>query len=75
MALTDMLGSLFILILSWVVGMIFPVALSLVVTYAGHSLSWYCRPYLLIPLYAAPSLFGIGFVHFITRRLLESKVR
>lgn len=73
MALTDLLGSLFILILSWVVGIIFPVALSLVVTYAGHSLSWYCRPYLLIPLYAAPSLFGIGFVHFITRRLLESK--
>ena len=74
LSFTNLLVSMFVLVLSWIVGIIFPVALSIILTHARRSLSWFCRPYLLIPLYAIPSLLGIGFVHFITRRLLESKV-
>ncbi|XP_015755678.1 PREDICTED: endoplasmic reticulum metallopeptidase 1-like isoform X2 [Acropora digitifera] len=73
LSFTNLLVSVLILVLSWIVGIIFPVTLSIIVTHARRSLSWFCRPYLLIPLYAFPSLLGIGFVHFITRRVLESK--
>ena len=51
-----------------------PMAVAALLTYTGHSLTWYCRPYLLLALYAAPSMFGVGFVHFLARRSLVSKV-
>ncbi|KAJ7330591.1 Endoplasmic reticulum metallopeptidase 1 [Desmophyllum pertusum] len=50
-----------------------PMAVAALLTYTGHSLTWYCRPYLLLALYAAPSMFGVGFVHFLARRSLVSK--
>ena len=73
-SLTDLFTSLLTLVLSWLVGIAFPAVLSLLLTYTGHSLTWYCRPYLLVPLFGAPALFGIGFVHYIARRSLVSKV-
>ncbi|KAL9950991.1 hypothetical protein ACROYT_G043577 [Oculina patagonica] len=72
-SLSDLFTSLLVLLLSWVVGIAVPVTIGLLLTYTGHSLTWYCRPYLLLVLYAAPSLFGVGFVHFLARRSLLSK--
>ena len=73
-SITDLFISLLVLLLSWLVGIAAPVAIAILLTYTGHSLTWYCRPYLLLPLYATPSLFGAGFVHFLAKRSLASKV-
>ena len=64
----DLIISLFILLLSWIVGTSFSVAVGVLLTYSGHSLTWYCRPYLLLALYTAPSLLGIGLVHFLIKK-------
>lgn len=73
-SITDLFTSLLVLLSSWLVGIATPVAIAIFLTYTGQSLTWYCRPYLLLPLYAAPSLFGVGSVHFLARRYLVSKV-
>ena len=74
-SLSALLFSMLVLLLSWLVGIATPVVLSLLLTYAGQSMTWYCHPYLLLPLYAAPSLLGIGLVHVAARRRLLTKVR
>ena len=73
-SLSALLFSMLVLLLSWLVGIATPVVLSLLLTYAGQSMTWYCHPYLLLPLYAAPSLLGIGLVHVVARRRLLAKV-
>lgn len=72
-SIADLLISLFILMLSWIVGTSFSVAVGVVLTHSGHALTWYCRPYLLLALYIAPSVLGIGFVHFLVKKYIMAK--
>ncbi|XP_066015724.1 endoplasmic reticulum metallopeptidase 1-like isoform X2 [Pocillopora verrucosa] len=69
----DLIISLFILLLSWIVGTSFSVAVGVLLTYSGHSLTWYCQPYLILALYTAPSLLGIGLVHFVIKKSIVAK--
>lgn len=63
-----------VLLLSWVFAFLPPVLVSLIVTHADRSLSWYCRPYLGAMLYGIPALMGLMLVHCLLRMLYISKV-
>ena len=63
-----------VLLLSWVSAFLPPVFVSLLVTHAGWSLSWYCRPYLAVMLYGIPALVGLALVHCLLRWFYTSKV-
>ncbi|XP_001640905.2 endoplasmic reticulum metallopeptidase 1 [Nematostella vectensis] len=68
-----LLSSLLGLVLSWIAAIMFPVLVGVVLTACGRPLTWFCRPYLVIGLFVAPSLLGLGSVHYVSRTWIISK--
>ncbi|XP_031550512.1 endoplasmic reticulum metallopeptidase 1-like isoform X2 [Actinia tenebrosa] len=68
-SITSLLSSFGILLLSWVAGLTFPLTVAAILTTSGHSLTWFCRPYLIAGLFVSPVLLGIGSVHCLVKHV------
>ncbi|KAK3709030.1 hypothetical protein QZH41_014908 [Actinostola sp. cb2023] len=67
--------SLGVLVLSWIAGLVLPLSVAILLTKAGHSLTWFCRPYLLIGLFVAPTVLGLCSVHCLAKSYaLKTKI-
>ena len=69
--------ALFYIVLSWILSFLFAFLIAKVITASGQSMSWYCKPYVLIGLYVVPGMLvmcGIHYwqaTHFRVRTLLK----
>ena len=53
-----------VLLLSEVAAMLSAILTALLTTLSGHSLSYYARPYLVIPLFYTPAMLSMGAVQY-----------
>lgn len=68
-SVVSLLSSFGLLLLSWIAGLLFPLAVATILTVSGYSLTWFCKPYLIVGLFVAPVLLGIGSVHCLTKQV------
>jgi hypothetical protein len=61
---TSFIKALFYILLSWVLSLLFVFLIAKVITASGQSLSWYCKPYVLVGIYVLPGVLVISGIHY-----------
>lgn len=62
--MTSFIKALFYIVLSWVLSLLFVFLIAKVITASGQSMSWYCKPYVLIGLYVVPGMLVMCGIHY-----------
>ena len=61
---TSFIKAFFYILLSWILSLLFVFLLAKMVTTSGQSLSWYCKPYVLVGLYVLPGMLVMCGIHY-----------